>query len=82
VEVFKKHSPIGQRYLAKPYPKDNEPRTFGVRQAWLDAIAAHIKANGIGHDDLLIPTRAGTPISRDTFRTRIWLPARVTRREA
>ncbi|MEZ0579104.1 tyrosine-type recombinase/integrase [Nocardioides sp. MH1] len=75
VEVSKRHSPTGQRYLVKPYPKDNEPRTFGVRQAWLDAIAAYIQANGIGHDDLLFPTRAGTPISRNTFRTRIWLPA-------
>jgi hypothetical protein len=75
VEVSKKHSPTGQRYLLKPYPKDNEPRTFGVRQAWLDAIAAHIQVNGIGHDDLLFPTRAGTPISRNTFRTRTWLPA-------
>ena len=27
----------------KPYPKDNEPRTFGVRQDWLDAVAAHIE---------------------------------------
>ena len=33
------------------------------------------QANGIGHDDLLFPTNAGTPISRNTFRTRIWLPA-------
>ena len=75
VEVSKKHSPTGQRYLLKPYPKDNEPRTFGVRQDWLDAMAHHIQTNGIGHDDLLFPTKAGTPISRNTFRTRIWLPA-------
>ncbi len=80
MEVSKKHSPTGQRYLAKPYPKDNEPRTFGVRQAWLDAIAAHIKANSIGHDDLLFTTRAGTPISRNTFRTRVWRPAVKTAR--
>jgi len=75
VEVSKKHSPTGERYLAKPYPKDNEPRTFGVRQAWLDTIAEHIKTNGIGRDELLFATTAGTPISRNTFRTRIWLPA-------
>ncbi len=31
--------------------------------------------HGIDHDDLLFPTKAGTPISRNTFRTRIWLPA-------
>jgi site-specific recombinase XerD len=75
VEVSKKHPPTGERYLTKPYPKDNEPRTFGVRQAWLDAMAEHIKTHQIGHDELLFATLAGTPISRNTFRTRIWLPA-------
>ncbi|KRB75112.1 integrase [Nocardioides sp. Root190] len=75
VEVSKKHSPTGERYLAKPYPKDNEPRTFGVRQAWLDTIAEHIRSKGIGRDELLFATSAGTPISRNTFRTRVWLPA-------
>jgi len=33
------------------------------------------RTNGIRHDDLLFATKAGTPISRNTFRTRIWLPA-------
>jgi len=75
VEVSKKHSPTGERYLSKPYPKDNEPRTFGVRQEWLDAVAEHIRTAGIGRDDLLFATSVGTPISRNTFRTRIWLPA-------
>ena len=75
VEVSKKDSPTGQRYIIKPYPKDNEPRTIGVRQTWLDAIAAHIDTHDIGRDDLLFPTRVGTPISRNTFRTRIWKPA-------
>ena len=75
VEVSKAHSPTGERYVAKPYPKDNEPRTFGVRQAWLDAVAEHIHVNGVGHDNLLFATKVGTPISRNTFRTRIWLPA-------
>ena len=28
-----------------------------------------------GRDDLLFPTKVGTPISRNTFRTRIWQPA-------
>lgn len=67
--------PIGQRYLLKPYPKDNEPSTVGVPQAWLDNIAEHIRVNGISHVDLVFPSRAGAPISRNTFRTRIWLPA-------
>jgi integrase len=75
VEVSKKHSPTGERYLPKPYPKDNEPRTSGVRQGWLDHVAAHIDQHGIGRDDLLFTTTTGTPLSRDTFRTRVWLPA-------
>jgi len=29
----------------------------------------------MGPDDLLFATREGTPISRNTFRTRVWLPA-------
>jgi integrase len=75
LEVSKKHSPTGQRYVAKPYPKDNEPRTLAVRQGWLDALDEHIRLHGLDRDDLLFTTRAGTPISRNTFRTRIWRPA-------
>jgi len=75
MEVSRKHSPTGQRYVPKPYPQDNEARTFAVRQDWLDAVAKHIKTQGIGRDDLLFTTKAGTPISRNTFRTRIWQPA-------
>ena len=75
MEVSKRHSPTGERYVAKAYPKDNEPRTFGVSQDWLDQVAEHITAHGLGRDDLLFATAAGTPISRNTFRTRIWRPA-------
>jgi integrase len=75
MEVSKRHSPTGERYVAKPYPKDNEARTFGVSQAWLDQVAEHIGTRGIGRDDLLFSTAAGTPISRNTFRTRIWQPS-------
>ena len=75
IEVSKKHSPTGERYVAKPYPKDNEPRTFGVDEDWLEAAAQHIKTHGIGRDQLLFTTSTGTPISRNTFRTRVWQPA-------
>lgn len=74
VEVSRKNSPTGQRMLTKPYPKDNEPRTFGVDD-WLDAAAQHIKIHNIGRDQLLFTTSTGTPISRNTFRTRVWQPA-------
>ena len=40
VEVSRKHSPTGERYVVKPYPKDNEPRTFGVDDDWLAKVAA------------------------------------------
>jgi integrase len=33
VEVSKKHSGTGERMIIKPYPKDDEPRTFGA--AWV-----------------------------------------------
>jgi site-specific recombinase XerD len=61
--------------IVKPYPKDNEARTFGVREQWLDAIAGHISSRGLGRDELLFATEAGTPISRNTFRMCVWLPA-------
>jgi hypothetical protein len=58
----------------KPYPKNNEPRTFGVRQAWLDDLANHIRLRTIGRNDLLFTTRVGTLISRNFYRTQVWLP--------
>jgi integrase len=75
IEVSRRHSPTGERYVTKPYPKDNEPRTFGVDDSWLEAVALHISTNRIGRDQPLFTTAAGTPISRNTFRTRIWRPA-------
>jgi integrase len=74
VETSKKNSPTGERFLVKRYPKNNEPRTFGVRQAWLDEVATHIRTKSIARNDLLFTTRVGTPISRNTFRTQVWLP--------
>jgi hypothetical protein len=37
VEVSTKHSPTGQRYLRKPHPKDNEPRTVSSSRPGLSA---------------------------------------------
>ncbi len=50
-EVAKQHSPTGERYVVKPYPKDNEARPFGVRQDGLTAIAAtgRRRIDWIGH---------------------------------
>jgi integrase len=75
VEVSIKNSPTGQRMLTKPYPKDNEPRTMGLPADLVARLTDVITTRRLGPDDLLFATRAGTPISRNTFRTQTWLPA-------
>jgi integrase len=78
VEVSKRHSPTGERMLVKPYPKDDEARTLRVSPALIEVLAARIDALGFGRDDLLFPsveTAGGSPMSRNTFRTKVWLPA-------
>ena len=78
VEVSKRISPTGERMIVKPYPKDDEPRTLGVRESLLDALAARIGELRLDRDDLIFPsteTAGGAPLSRNTFRTRVWLPA-------
>ncbi|HET6920117.1 MAG TPA: tyrosine-type recombinase/integrase [Jiangellaceae bacterium] len=57
VEVSKKHSPTGERYIVKSYPKDDEPRVLGVRPHLLDELAAQIERLNLGRDDLLFPCR-------------------------
>src|SRR3954447_24308441 len=75
VEVSTKNSPTGKRMLTKPYPKDNEARTMGLPHELVTQLTAHIDDRAIASGDLLFATREGTPISRNTFRTRIWRPA-------
>ena len=76
MEVSKRHSPTGERYVRQGLPQGQRaPDLRRSSQDWLDAIAEHINTHGIGRDDLLFATTAGTPISRNTFRTRVWLPA-------
>ena len=64
--------------IVKPYPKDDEPRTLGMRRSLLDELAARIAALGLDRGDLLFAsteTAGGKPPSRNTFVTRVWLPA-------
>lgn len=75
VEVSRKNSPTGQRMITKPYPKDNEPRTMALPPDLVTQLAAWISQRRLRAGDLLFATREGTPISRNTFRTRVWLPA-------
>jgi integrase len=75
VEVSIKNSPTGTRMLTKPYPKDNEPRTMALPEDLVTQLADWIGTRHLRPRDLLFATREGTPISRNTFRTRVWLPA-------
>ncbi len=75
VEVSIKNSPTGARMLTKPYPKDNEPRTMALPTDLVTQLADSINQRQLGPGDLLFATRDGTPISRNTFRTRVWAPA-------
>jgi integrase len=75
VEVSIKNSPTGARMITKPYPKDNEPRVMGLPADLVARLGDWIASRGLEPGDLLFATRDGTPISRNTFRTRTWLPA-------
>jgi integrase len=78
VEVSKMDSPTGHRMIVKAYPKDNEPRTLRISTALTEALHQRIHNLGLADDDLLFgSTRAGgqTPLSRNTFRSRTWVPA-------
>ena len=61
--------------LTKPYPKDNEPRSMALPAELVEQLADWINTRRPDPDELLFATRDGTPISRNTFRTRVWLPA-------
>lgn len=63
--------------IVKPYPKNNEPRTIRVSQDLLDMLAARIHDLGLDRDHLPFPSTetAGNPVSRNPFRTRVWLPS-------
>ena len=73
--MSKKNSPTGNRMILRHYPKDNEPRTLRITTSSPPPLQARIKALGIGPDELLFANQAGQPISRSTFRARVWLPA-------
>jgi len=75
VEVAKKHSPTGERCFVKDYPKDDEQRQVQIEKATCRQLRAHIKQFAIADTDLLFTSTAGTAISRNNFRTKLWAPA-------
>ena len=75
MEVSKKISPTGERMIVRDYPKDNEQRDVSITADLAKQIKEHMIASGVRDNDLLFPNSAGSPISRNTFRTRVWRPA-------
>jgi integrase len=58
VEIPRDEHPTGGRFLVKDYPKDKEYRRFKLSAQITAKIVAHIKARGLGPDDLLFSYRA------------------------
>ena len=77
VEVPRKINPTGERMVVKPYPKD-EPRTLRISRGLVETLSRQVAAFGLAPDQLMFSSTGradGGPISRNTFRTRVWLPA-------
>lgn len=75
VEVARKNSPSGERCFIKDYPKDDEQRRVQIEKATCGKLREHMVAYGVRDTDLLFTSVADTPISRNNFRTKVWLPA-------
>lgn len=75
LEVSKKITGASSGHTFREYPKDNEHREVAIRPELSRAIKTHMLKRGTRDEDLLFSTNAGTPVSRNTFRTRVWIPA-------
>ncbi len=56
-------------------PKDNEHPTIRIGDPLCRDICEYLLATGKRGEDLLFAMSAGSPVSRNVFRTRVWLPA-------
>jgi integrase len=74
-EVAKKHSPNGERCYVKDYPKDDEQRRIQIDRVTGRLLREHIKSYEVEDTGLLFTSKAGTPLSRNNFRTKYWAPA-------
>jgi integrase len=80
LEVSKKITGADTVWSIRDYPKDNEHRTIRIGDQLCRDISEYLVATGKRGEDLLFSTSTGSPVSRNVFRTRVWLPA-VTRAE-
>lgn len=78
LELAKQDSPTGERIVFKDYPKDDEPRVLTITRGLLAVLDRRVEEYGLGPDDLLFPSTEEPsliPVSRNTFRTKVWRPA-------
>jgi integrase len=75
VEVARKNSPTGHRLFVKDYPKHDEQRLVSIDRATCKQLREHMVEYGVRDGDLLFTSTAGTPLSRNNFRTKYWAPA-------
>jgi site-specific recombinase XerD len=73
--VTKKITGANKVWTIRDYPKDNEHRTIRVGEQLCQDVREYLVATGKRGDDLLFSSSTGSPISRNVFRTRVWLPA-------
>jgi integrase len=64
------------RYVVKDYPKSREHRAMRLRAPVSARPASYISTKALGSKDLLFSAKDGGHISRNNFRTRVWVPAR------
>jgi integrase len=75
LEVSKKITGADTIWSIRDYPKDNEQRTIRIGDQLCRDIREYLMSTGKRGGDLLFSTSTGSPVSRNVFRTRVWLPA-------
>ena len=65
-QVTPKHSPDGNRFVVKDYPKDGEYRRFKLSTQLVDKLGHHIDTHGLEPDDLIFAVRI-LPQRKPTF---------------
>jgi integrase len=75
LEVSKKITGADKVWTIRDYPKDEEHRAIRIGDQLCRDAREYMMATGKRGEDLLFATSTGSPISRNTFRTRVWLPA-------
>ena len=75
LEVSKKITGADKVWTIRDYPKDEEHRTIRIGDQLCQDIREYMMATGKRGEELLFATTTGSPVSRNVFRTRVWLPA-------